>query len=228
MVENLFQIREKEIFEILNSLKGQKFVIIGGYAVNAYVLPRFSVDCDIVIHKEDISKITAILEKIGFTESRETSELSYGGKFKRFEKQIKKDFGVSIDILIGEVMDRQTGSVFSADWIFENSQIRILRGKTITEKLETRIVNPEALFATKLVSCRKTDIRDMFLLISEIKNKDWVKQEVSSRCSFSERFKILSEEIGSNQFKDGLQGVFGYIDPKLFEKHKKLILSLEK
>ena len=158
MVENLFPIREKEIFEILNSLKNQKFVIIGGYAVNAYVLPRFSVDCDIVVHKEDISEISSILEKIGFTESQETSDLSYGGKFKRFEKQIRKDFGVSIDILIGEVMDRQTGSVFSADWIFENSQVRILRGKTITEKLETRIVNPEALFATKLVSCRKTTI----------------------------------------------------------------------
>lgn len=228
MVENLFQIREKEIFEILNSLRSQKFVVIGGYAVNAYVLPRFSVDCDIVVHKEDISKITTILEKIGFTESQETSELSYGGKFKRFEKQIKKDFGVSIDILIGEVMDRQTGSVFSADWIFENSQIRILRGKTITERLETRIVNPEALFATKLVSCRKTDIRDMFLLISEIKNKNWIKQEVSNRCSFTDRFKILKEEVISSQFKDGLQGVFGFIDQKVFDKHIKLILSLEK
>jgi hypothetical protein len=228
MVENLFQIREKEIFEILNSLKNQKFVIIGGYAVNAYVLPRFSVDCDIVVHREDISKITSILEKIGFAESQETSDLSYGGKFKRFEKQIKKDFGVSIDILIGEVMDRQTGSIFSADWIFENSQVRILRGKTITEKIEMRIVNPEALFATKLVSCRKTDIRDMFLLISEIKNKDWIKQEVSNRCSFVERFEKLKKEIISDQFKNGLQGVFGFIDQKVFEKHKQLILSLEK
>jgi len=228
MVENLFKIREKEIFEILKSLKNQKFVVIGGYAVNAYVLPRFSVDCDIVVHKKDILKITEILERIGFTESQETSELSYGGKFKRFEKQIKKDFGVSIDILIGEVMDRQTGSVFSVDWIFENSKVRILRGKTITENLETRIVNPEALFATKLVSCRKIDIRDIFLLISEIKNKDWIKQEVSNRCSFKDRFKILKEEISSSQFKDGLQGVFGFIDEKIFEKHQKLILSLEK
>jgi hypothetical protein len=79
-----------------------------------------------------------------------------------------------------------------------------------------------------MVSCRKTDMRDMFLLVSEIKDKNWVKKEVSSRCSFEERFKILKEEISSSQFKDGLQGVFGFIDIKLFEKHKKSILDFEK
>ena len=48
------QLREKEIFETLKNIKKNKFVIIGGYAVNAYTLPRFSVDCDILIkdHKE--------------------------------------------------------------------------------------------------------------------------------------------------------------------------------
>jgi len=45
----LLQIREKEIFETLKKIKKSEFVVIGGYAVNAYTLPRFSVDCDIVI-----------------------------------------------------------------------------------------------------------------------------------------------------------------------------------
>ena len=49
---DLFQLREKEIFETLKKLKNQKFVLIGGYSVNAYAMPRFSVDCDIVIKDE--------------------------------------------------------------------------------------------------------------------------------------------------------------------------------
>ncbi|MBI4452589.1 hypothetical protein HY637_04110 [Candidatus Woesearchaeota archaeon] len=44
----LLQLREKEIFDTLKKIKNQKFALIGGYAVNAYALPRFSVDCDIV------------------------------------------------------------------------------------------------------------------------------------------------------------------------------------
>jgi len=227
MAENLFQIREKEIFETLKNLKAQKFVLIGGYAVNAYTLPRFSTDCDIVVYADDFPAIEKILNKIGYRESQETSELPYHGKFTRFEKEIKENFRVSIDILIQEIKDRQTGSVFSADWVFDNSQIRTLRGKTITEELKIRIINPEALFVTKMISCRTTDIRDMFLLVSGIKNKAWIKQEVSSRCSFDSRFKAIKEEITSRQFKDGLQGVFGSIDNWLFDKHKKLISSLD-
>lgn len=226
MAENLFQIREKEIFEILKSLKTQKFVLIGGYAVNAYTLPRFSVDCDIVIKKENLHDIEEILKIKGYKESQETLELPYDGKFKRFGKEIIKDFHVSMDILIDEIKDRQTGATFSADWVFENSQIRTLRGKTIIEELKIRIVSSDALFTTKMISCRKTDIRDIFFLISEIKDKDWIKQEVSNRYSFKNRFEIIKKEITSKQFKDGLQGVFGPIDNKIFENHKNLILNL--
>lgn len=50
---DLFSKREKEIFESLKVLKDKRFVVIGGYAVNAYTLPRFSVDCDIVVNKKD-------------------------------------------------------------------------------------------------------------------------------------------------------------------------------
>ena len=48
------QLREKEIFETLKKIKKSRFVVIGGYAVNTYTLPRFSIDCDIVVkdHKE--------------------------------------------------------------------------------------------------------------------------------------------------------------------------------
>ena len=64
---DMLQIREKEVFESLKKMKGLKFVVIGGYAVNAYTLPRFSVDCDIVVKdKIDAAKIQHVLEELSF------------------------------------------------------------------------------------------------------------------------------------------------------------------
>lgn len=222
-----FQQREKEIFETLKKLKGLDFIVIGGYAVNAYTFPRFSIDCDIVVKdSEDLMEIEEKLSELGYGESKNTLNVPYNGKFKRYEKEISKGFMVNMDILIGEVLDRQTKATFSAGWIFDNSSIKTLKGKTISEELKVRIVNIDALFVLKMISCRSTDIRDIFLLVSDIDDKEWVVKEVAKRCDFEDRLGKLIKEISSKQFKDGLQGVFGIVDGKIFERNKKLIQDL--
>ena len=55
-----FQIREDEIFKTLKKILKYSFVLIGGYAVNAYTLPRFSIDCDIVRVKENRERISRL------------------------------------------------------------------------------------------------------------------------------------------------------------------------
>ena len=221
------QLREKEIFETLKGIKKSEFVVIGGYAVNAYTLPRFSVDCDIVIEdRKELERIEKVLSGLAYRKVKNKSEAPYEGKFERYEKEIEQNFRVSIDILIEEVLDRQTNAKCFAEWVFENSDLRLLKGKTIGEQLRVRIVNVDALFVMKLLSCRQTDRRDLFLLVSLIKNKEWIKKEVSERCNFKERLGKLTSEINSKQFKDNLQGVCGFIEERVFEKHKKLILEL--
>jgi len=223
------QLREKEIFETLKKIKKSNFVVIGGYAVNAYTLPRFSVDCDIVIkNKDELEEIEESLIKSNYYKVKHTSETSYEGKFERYEKEISPNFNVSVDILIGEVLDRDTKAKFSAEWVFENSDLRNLKGKTINEQLKLKIIDSEALFAMKMISCRQTDIRDMFLLINSVKDIDWIKKEVVERFDFKNRFSKLIKEINSKQFKDGLQGVFGVIDNKIFERNVKLVNDLSK
>ena len=74
-----------------------------------------------------------------------------------------------------------------------------------------------------MVSCRAVDIRDIFMLVSDIKDKSWIKQEVCERYNFEERLLKVKEKIISAQFKDGLQGVYGFIDEVVFEKHIKLL-----
>src|SRR3989344_127364 len=224
------ELREQEIFKALKELINLNFVIIGGYGVNSYTLPRFSVDCDLVVKDEiESEKIGKILNKLGYKEeAKSNADTPYHGEFIRFEKKIEKDFKVSFDILIGKVLDRQTGAHTSAEWIFDNSTIRELKGKTFKEKLEAKIPSAEALLVMKFISCRNTDIRDIFMLITHINNFKFVKDEVSERTDFEKQFKTLKDTVYSKGFKDNLQGVFGFVQEETFEKHKKLILKLEK
>lgn len=223
---DLLQIREKEIFETLKKISKNEFVVIGGYACNAYALPRFSIDCDIVV-KSPIDRIEKELTLIGYNKvENENMNLPYHGSFVRYEKTIEHDFKVSMDILKDQVLDRQTGSMFSADWIFKNSEKRLLKGKTINENLTLSIINPNALIAMKIISCRNTDIRDVFMLITSAKDFKWIKEEIKSRCNFNERLNKLITKVSSKTFKDDLQGVYGYIDEKIFNKHLNLVTSL--
>jgi len=224
---DMLQIREKEVFESLRKMKGLRFVVIGGYAVNAYALPRFSVDCDIVIEGSvEAAKIDRILTELGY-EKKESPKTAYSALFERYEKDLGNSFKVSFDILISEVLDRQTKTSFSADWILKNSAIRTLKGKTIIEKLDARIINIDALFVMKMISCRSTDIRDLFMLVPNLEDIRFVREEVSSRYDFNDRFKKIKGKITSKKFKDGLQGVYGLLNTEIFEKSVNAILKLE-
>ena len=220
-----FQIREDEIFKTLKKIIRCRFVLIGGYTVNAYTLPRFSIDCDIVVkEKAELKKIEK--ELADYKKEKTDDHESYHGEFLRYEKELKKNFSVSMDILFNRILDRQTNSSFEADWVFENSKITEIKGKTIQNKLKLRVINVDALIAMKIVSCRETDIRDVFMLILKAKDTDWIKEEVSKRYDFKDRFNKIKDKIASKQFKDNLQGVYGKIDIILFEKHKKTFLEL--
>lgn len=223
---DLFSLREGEIFRTLKELNDCEFVVIGGYSVNAYTLPRFSVDCDIAVKDEDeLSKIAKNLLKLGYVKEQ-SFNVPYSGTFARFEKKIENNFSVSMDILVGEVTDRMTSASFSADWVFKHSALRILKGKTIREELKLRTINCDALLVMKIVSCRSTDIRDVFMMIPNVEDKEWMKREVASRYNFKDRLDKIIEKVNSKQFKDGLSGVYGQFDRNVFDKHKKLITKL--
>lgn len=222
----MLQLREQEVFNALKRIKKYGFVVIGGYAANAYALPRFSVDCDIVVdNKKEAERIAKELEKAGY-KKEEAKNAYYGGNFLVYKKELANNFKVSIDIFIEEIIDRQTNASFSAEWAFRNSYVTALKGKTIAEQLSLRIIKIDALIVMKIISCRSTDIRDVFMLIPKANDPGWVKEEISKRCNLNERLNLLRKTVISSQFKDNLQGVYGFIDEQLFEKHKKKIISL--
>jgi len=79
----------------------------------------------------------------------------------------------------------------------------------------------------KFVSCRNTDIKDVFMLAPQVKDFEWVKKEVSGRAKFENRFLRIKDKINSMQFRDNLQGVYGFVDEKVFERNKKLLMILK-
>lgn len=223
----LLQLREKGIFETLEAIRHLSFVVIGGYAVNAYALPRFSVDCDIVIEEyPQLARIEKKLAELGYKKVNARASAQFHGDFKRFEKAISPEIKISIDILYKQILDRQTGVKFDAKWIFENSSLTYLKGKTITESLKLRIINIDALIVMKLISCRGTDMRDVFMMIPRANDTAWINQEISIKYNFEERFNKIRDKIISKDFKNNLQGVYGYINEKTFEKHKEALLRL--
>lgn len=219
----IFEEREKFVFSLLEEIKAD-FVVIGGYAVNAYTLPRFSVDCDIVVkNKKGMLAVKKFLESKGFKE-KAFGETACNGKFLCLsaEKPVK----ITFDVLAENLEDRITKTIFTAKQIFRHSKKRIIYGKGSPIKLKTRVVNPEMLFVMKSICSRKTDIRDIFMLTSVKLDKKELKEISEETPIPKESIQKILEKITSKGFKDSLQGVYGMLPEEQFQKTKNKLKEL--
>ena len=223
-----FEEREKFIFALLRKLESKaEFVVIGGYAINAYTLPRFSVDCDIVIRdRKAMRSVKIFLESKGFTEKAKGTVPAYKGEF--LSLATKKPVATTFDILAGVVEDRITGTLFPAELIFEHSANRAIFGKGSPVRIDTRVADAEMLFVMKAVSSRKSDIRDVFMLASTKLDRGKILQITKEVPIPAESIEKIVLKVNSKGFRDALQGVFGMLPEKQFETSKKKLLALLK
>ena len=49
----------------------------------------------------------------------------------------------------------------------------------------------------KFASCRNTDIRDIFMLMPQAKDINWIKEEVSKRYEFKDRLEKIKGKVAS-------------------------------
>lgn len=216
---DLFSLRESEIFTTLRSVQAVDAVLIGGYAVNAYARARYSVDCDVVVPFLESDRIQSILSDCGFQlKTRSITGGPYAGSFMGFEKPLATGFAVTFDVLVDEVLDRRTRASFSSEWIRKHSGIRRLSAKTYPDSLALQVVNADALVVMKLVAGRVSDFRDVFMLAPAV-DAAYVHDEISKRMDAAEAFSRAEKTILSKQFRNNLQGVFGYVEEKVFDAH---------
>ncbi len=217
--------REGIIIKTLQKLPKENVVLVGGYAVNAYVPPRFSIDCDLVV-LGSLSGLESVLKEDGFIKVSE-GDVSYGG-YVRYEMEKSK---VSFDLLENSVVDRDTKIVFEGELFKNHSAERTTVGRSVPTRIRMRIVDPELLFAMKFVSARKQDVRDMFMLAGGNLNWNLVSGLVSAKCGgelISKRSRSIRRDVQSRNFRDSLHGPYGRIPEERFELcRRRLVEFLE-
>ncbi len=210
----MLESREALILQTLMELP-KDVVLIGGYAVNAYVPPRFSIDCDLVVF-EGVTEIKRTLMKNGFEET-EKGDVPYGEYFRFVRKKEK----VSFDLLLNSVFDRVSGIVFEGSLFKKYSRERVTVGRVNPIRIRIRIADAELLFAMKFVSARRQDIRDIFMLSGTEQNWSLIRDIIKEKCSeklLRERVKMIKAKVANESYRDSLHGAFGKIPDKTFDR----------
>ncbi|MBI2127224.1 MAG: nucleotidyl transferase AbiEii/AbiGii toxin family protein [Thaumarchaeota archaeon] len=218
----MIQEREKIVLETLEKIPKQNAVLIGGYAINAYVPPRFSIDCDLVI-LDNAKAIEDALKRDGYAKE-EGGDVPYGN-YIRYVREKEK---VSFDLLVNSVLDRESGVVFKAGLFEKYSRKRVTVGRANPIRIEMRIADPELLFAMKFVSARKQDIRDVFMLAGEDLEWDLIIKIISEECSsdmVKKRIDLIKHSIESKGYRDSIHGPFGKMPDERFNSCKKRLLD---
>lgn len=206
--------REKAVLDTLAKLPLADVVLIGGYAVNVYVPPRFSIDCDLVV-LGGLAKTEATLLKEGFAKA-EKGDIPSGG-YVRYVHTAK---GAAFDLLVNAVLDRDTGVLFERALFESHSRTRWTLGRVNPMRIELRVADPELLFAMKFVTGRRQDVRDLFMLAGT--DLDWGEGErlLRAKCSselVSKRTAAIRQSVTGKAYRPSLQGAFGKIPDERFE-----------
>jgi len=207
--------RERRCFELLEAIQGSRAVLIGGYAVSSYGLPRFSVDLDLVVHKSDTENLRAILRDHSLTmmKSRPGGE-QFTGAFEQWSDGL-----VSVDLLIDGVADRRSGASFDFETIEETASNQTFTGRAVPTSATARVAAPETLIVLKLCAGRLVDLRDVAIL-SRLK----LQSEVLGRLlliapadAISRTIDRLASALSTQEFKDSFKGEFRMKEPKFQE-----------
>ena len=204
--------RELVALNSLKSLSRFNFVLIGGYAINVYVPPRFSVDCDLVV----LGNLKEIISTLAQEDYKLTEK---GAAREEYMRYVKEDEKVSFDLLIGTVFDRLTQTSFERELFEKYSSRRTLVGKANNMRIEVTVADPELLFTMKFTTSRKQDIRDVFMLSSYALDFDRTKSIITSKCNaalIKARTRLIRDTINSADYRKSLEGAYGGIPDQLF------------
>jgi len=179
--------REAEVIKTLKLLfeLKEKFVVIGGYAVNAITSHRFSVDCDLVLTGKNAATVRSVLTKNGYRVTRKNARMEI------YNKSVGKR-RVAVDLFLNGLVCRQTGGSWTYDLIKENALDSDVIG--LTDLTRAFVPKRELLTAMKVHSGRDAYLRDLVML-SE--HADWKMVAEFARTG-SER-KVIHQVEGSKQ-----------------------------
>lgn len=235
--------REREMAKLLELLsiksaqfENPEFIMIGGYALRAFTsLARYTRDCDFVLRKETtwkLDKIKKWLEEYLTVATLEKHE-DYG--FMRCIKPVKvgnKLVKVSLDFMEGKVVGRKEKDQVFIDesFVSESKKEKIeIAGKEFIVYVPTY----KDYFILKIISCRRSDIRDIATLVWQKGIPENIKSRVKKILPYpdilSENLKQAITDISNKRFVDSWRGTFISTDfnesakQKILEELQKLL-----
>ncbi len=202
--------RENEILRTLSMLaeKDANLVVVGGYAVSGLGKHRFSVDCDIVILKADLPCIQEILDHNGYQLDIEKSgfDETYAGEFIRYKKAVGA-LPITFDLLVGSLMCRTTGACWSFDYIRKYSIEGNING--IEYLAKSRVPEKELMIAFKIHSGRRTDVRDIVMLIENCAiDRLLIHLKRGNIETLKSQIEEIKRMLNDEKLVDSLKGVF--------------------
>lgn len=202
--------RENEILKTIERMvkAGLDFVVVGGYAVSAIARHRFSVDCDIVVSKEGLSEFEKLLETEGYEGHIERTNLheSYGGAFVSFRKEVS-DLPVAVDMLVNGLVCRATGAAWSFDYVRRHSIDGSISG--LKASVTCRVPEKELLIAFKIHSGRRTDVRDIIMLVENVDSTKVLEHiRRGDIQSLKDQIGNIIAALEDENLRNSLKGVF--------------------
>ena len=140
-----------------NELPG---VLIGGYAVAAYGVPRYSVDVDIVAPAVSQDGWSRWLERRHLVRFQTHQSSSLTAPPVRVERWRHKE--LTVDLMTGGVRDRDSQTVIPEDWVLRNPQLRSLELLSGRVDPPLPVVRLAGLWALKILAGRPQDVTDLY------------------------------------------------------------------
>ncbi|HEV2119915.1 MAG TPA: hypothetical protein VGS11_07425 [Candidatus Bathyarchaeia archaeon] len=209
---------EKEVIRILRVLNDATdgFVVIGGYAVNAYGHHRYSVECELATNRDDLPVIDTTLLGEGYELWKDRLRPPIGVTTREYRKTVGEP--VSLEFSVNNVVSSTTRGTWTYKFMRENSAEVIVAGAT--GSTPSRVAQRNLLVAMKLHAGRTQDFADVVVLSEKV---DWKTVARCAACGAKE--KLLEQidsairEISSARFVSDLKSAFAMrSDPTLLVK----------
>src|SRR6266545_4050292 len=204
--------RERAAFALLRRFRGAEAVLVGGYAVSAYGLPRFSLDLDFVVPASALPGIRGLLKSADLTRIRNwEGGAVFAGRAERWSRG-EEAVPLAVDLLIDGVLDRVSGASHPYASVRRGARRLIVRG--LDPSSEAR-----ALVALKLEAGRRVDLRDLAVLAGTDLDLERVATLVRDdrRDVLLKHLDALAAALVRRDFQDSLKGVY-MLDERAFRR----------
>lgn len=168
----------------------------------------FSVDCDVITSRSELNKTEAVLRRCGYVRGieRKGFDETYGGEFVRYAKRVG-GLPVAFDLLVGSLVCRTTGGAWSFEYVKKHSVESVIGGMEV--EVKCRVPEKELMIAFKVHSARRTDVRDIVMLMEKVElDKVLTHLRRGEMDVLREQIENIVAMLNDDKLVDSLKGVF--------------------